>query len=81
MSAFERDDVVRVVAATLGNGAPHPYAGRTGVVLEVRDAGLHPVRVQIGGRAVQFAAAELERHAGDSVSEISDHETLVRDVR
>jgi hypothetical protein len=50
---------VRVVATTLANGAPHPMLGRTGVVLEVRDIGPHPVRVSIGGRPVMFAAAEL----------------------
>lgn len=65
---LERGDGVRVVAATLGNGAPHPYAGRAGVVLEVRDAGMHPVRVrldgQLGGRPVMFAAGELVRYAG-----------------
>lgn len=59
MIALERNDVVSVVAETLSNGAPHPYYGRTGVVLEVRDAGPAPVRVQVGGRAVQFAADEL----------------------
>ncbi|MEV0890323.1 hypothetical protein [Promicromonospora sp. NPDC050262] len=58
---FERGDDVRVVAATLANGAPHPHHGKAGVVLEVRDAGLYPVRVQVAGRAVMFAADELER--------------------
>lgn len=61
MIALERGAGVRVVAETLANGAPHPYAGRTGVVLEVRDIGLYPVRVQVAGRAVMFAADELER--------------------
>lgn len=64
VSGLELDDVVLVVAETLANGAPHPYTGRTGVVLEVRDAGLWPVRVrldgQLGGRPVMFATDELE---------------------
>ncbi len=61
MIQLERGDDVRVVAATLANGAPHPHHGKAGVVLEVRDAGLYPVRVQVGDRAVMFAADELER--------------------
>lgn len=65
MIALRRNDVVSVVAETLANGAPHPHHGKVGVVLELRDAGPHPVRVQVGGRAVWFAVDELERDAGD----------------
>lgn len=78
MSAqLEADDVVRVVAVKLANGAPHPMRGRAGVVLEVRDVGRHPVRVLVDGRPVMFAADELERHPGT----VSHGETSVRDVR
>lgn len=67
MIPLERGDDVRVVAVTLSNGAPHPHHGKAGVVLEVRDAGRHPVRVQVSGRAVMFAADELARvRPGDS---------------
>ena len=61
---LERDDVVRVVAETLSNGAPHPHHGRTGVVLDVKAGGQYPVLVQVVGRKVRFAADELE-HAED----------------
>jgi ribosomal protein L21E len=57
---LERGVTVQVVAATLANGAPHPHHGRTGVVLDVAAGGQHPVRVQVAGRAVRFAADELE---------------------
>lgn len=66
MIALERNVAVRVVAETLSNGAPHPYAGRVGVVLEVRDVGLFPVRVQVGGRPVMFAVDELALHVDDA---------------
>jgi hypothetical protein len=65
--ALERGVLVRVVAATLSNGAPHPMLGRTGVVLEVRAKVPYPVRVHLDGqpgrpgRTVMLAAAELER--------------------
>lgn len=65
MSALEADDVVRVVAVKLANGAPHPMRGRTGVVLEVRDAGRCPVRVLVDGRTVMFSADELEHGVHD----------------
>jgi hypothetical protein len=74
-------ETVRVVAATLANGAPHPFVGRTGLVDEVRAVGQHPVRVLVDGRAIMFAVDELERHAGDVAPGISDDETHVRDVR
>jgi hypothetical protein len=67
MSALERGAVVRVVARTLSNGAPHPMLGRTGVVLEVRAKVPHPVRVHLAGRpgwpgrTVMLAPHELER--------------------
>jgi hypothetical protein len=57
---LEADDVVRVVAVKLANGAPHPMRGRAGVVLEVRDVGRFPVRVLVDGRPVMFSADELE---------------------
>ncbi|WP_285103888.1 hypothetical protein [Promicromonospora sp. MEB111] len=68
MSALERGDVVRVVAETLANGAPHPHHGKAGVVLEVRGAGLYPVRVQVAGRAVMFAVDELQRDVAADVA-------------
>ncbi|MFI6424741.1 hypothetical protein [Promicromonospora sp. NPDC050880] len=78
MSAvLDRDDVVVVVAEELANGAPHPYAGRVGLVVEVRTAGRYRVRVAIDGRELMFAADELERHPGA----VSHDETAVRDVR
>lgn len=61
MSALEQGVLVRVVAPTLSNGAPNPMFGRTGVVLEVRPAMPHPIRVRVAGRAVMFASVELER--------------------
>lgn len=72
-------DAVRVVAETLANGAPHPYHGQTGVVLEVRDVGLNfPVRVEIAGRAVMFARKELAR-AGDDVGRSREGDSSERD--
>lgn len=65
MIGLGRGVVVRVVAETLANGAPHPHHGRAGVVLELRDAGPHPVRVQVAGRAVWFAVDELTTDVGD----------------
>lgn len=59
MTALEPDDVVRIIAVTLANGAPHPMLGKVGIVLEVRDIGQHPVRVLVDGRPVMFAADEL----------------------
>lgn len=68
MSAgIERGVLVRVVAQTLANGAPHPMLGRTGVVLEVRAKVPYPVRVHLvgqpgwPGRTVMLAPDELER--------------------
>lgn len=67
-------ETVRVVAVTLANGAPHPFAGRTGLVDEVRAIGQHPVRVVVDGRAIMFAVDELERHAAT----IPDDEIIAR---
>lgn len=59
---LERGNVVCVIAERLSNGAPNPYFGRTGVVSEVRPLEQQwPVRVQVAGRAVMFALAELMR--------------------
>jgi ribosomal protein L21E len=70
---LEADDVVRVVAPALANGAPHPMFGRVGVVLEVRDIGRYPVRVSVDGRPVMFAAAELARN-DDTPTDLSRDE-------
>lgn len=75
MSAvLDVDDVVLVVAEELANGAPHPYAGRVGVVVDVRAIGRYRVRVAIDGRELMFATDELERHAGT----IQDDEIIAR---
>lgn len=93
MSArLKRDDAVLVVAETLANGAPHPMHGRTGVVLEVRAAVAHPVRVHLDGRSgrpgrtVMLAHDELERvvltvvdgvaDADEGEAECEGHESL-----
>jgi hypothetical protein len=67
MSVVTLGALVRVVARTLSNGAPHPFAGRTGVVLEVHARGPYPLRGHLGGRpgrpgrTVMLAHDELER--------------------
>jgi ribosomal protein L21E len=76
-AVLDVDDVVLVVAEELANGAPHPYTGRVGVVVDVRAIGRYRVRVAIDGRQLMFAADELERHP----SAVSHDETAVRDVR
>lgn len=68
MIPLERGAGVEVIAETLANGAPHPHHGKAGVVLEVRDAGLYPVRVQLDGRAVMFAPDELRLSADETRS-------------
>lgn len=81
MSAqLEAGAEVRVVATTLGNGAPHPMLGRVGVVLEVRTVGRHPVRVDVDGRPVMFAAAELARN-DDTPADLSGDEIIARSTR
>lgn len=72
MSALVVDDVVRVVAEKLANGAPHPFFGRKGLVSEIRTRGHRRVRVHIvgpGGRAVMFSADELEHVRDDATSQ------------
>uniref|UniRef100_UPI003F4915AF hypothetical protein n=1 Tax=Promicromonospora sp. CA-291202 TaxID=3240016 RepID=UPI003F4915AF len=66
MSArLKRGDVVRVVAETLSNGAPHPLFRQAGVVVQVHRRGLWRVQVHIDGRpgrVVKFRPDELARN-------------------